>query len=287
VEQFTAVLNKDLESVEAKSRTLCDKVQYVEGFEREVIHIHNTIRNIMKLLGSGDSGSCGDLNAPSHELVSNLTPAIQKLCQWYVIAHFLQKEWQVTMCTLSCPAKSRAPAHACTMVNHLCDSWQHLLHDQATWSLTYDDEQFHVLERIKLSETGQCLHILLNEECEPIVAQLADALADWYKIAQTIYLQVPILDKDLDAYEKHLEAFSQHLTESECSFYQNLQARLDGGTKSAPVKNTNKVHQDAKVIHSSFKDIMALQGEVMTMVMENSDISTQFQELRENLLGDC
>jgi len=62
-----------------------------------------------------------------------------------------------------------------------------------------------------VSETGQCLGVLLHEECQPAVAQLADALADWYKMAQTVYLQVYILDKDLDTYEKRLEAFSRHL----------------------------------------------------------------------------
>jgi hypothetical protein len=48
----------------------------------------------------------------------------------------------------------------------------------------------------------------------------------------------------------------------------------------------NKVHQDAKVIHNSFKDTMALQGELMTMVKENSQILTQFQQLTETVLGD-
>jgi TANK-binding kinase 1 len=226
------------------------------------------------------------LTVPSHELVSDLAPAIQQLYQRYVIEHFLWNEWHDTTCSLSCPAKSRAPARARTMVDRLRDSWQHLLRDRATRSLTYNDEQFHVLERIKVSETGRRLRVLLDAECQPAVAQLADALADWYKMAQTVYLQGRILDKDLDAYEKRLEAFSRNLTDSDHIFYQNLQARQDGGTKSAPVKHMNKVHQDAKVIHNSFKDIMVLQGEVMTMVRENSQILTQFQQLTDTLLGD-
>jgi len=72
-----------------------------------------------------------------------------------------------------------------------------------------------------VSETGQCLRVLLDEACQPAVAQLADALGDWYKMPQTVYLQVHILDQDLDAYEKRLEAFSWHLTESDCIFHQN------------------------------------------------------------------
>jgi TANK-binding kinase 1 len=172
------------------------------------------------------------------------------------------------------------------MVDRLRDSWQHLLRDRATRSLTYNDEQFHVLERIKVSETGRRLRVLLDAECQPAIAQLADALADWYKMAQTVYLQVRILDKDLDAYEKRLKEYSRHLTESDFIFYQNLQARQVGGTNSAPVKHINKEHQDAKVIQNSFKDIKALQCEVMSMVRENSEIFTQFQQLTETLLVD-
>jgi hypothetical protein len=88
-----------------------------------------------------------------------------------------------------------------------------------------------------VSETGRRLCVLLDAEWQPAVAQLADALVNCYKMAQTVYLQVHILDKGWDAYEKHLEAFSRHLTESDCIFYQNLQARPDGGTKESPVKH--------------------------------------------------
>jgi TANK-binding kinase 1 len=286
VQQFTAVVNKDLKSVETKSRKLRDITRYVIERLEAVVHARNTVRSLTKLLGGGDGGSNGDLTAPSHELVSDLAPAVQQLYQRYVTEHVLWNEWRITTCALYCPAKSRSPARARTMVDRLRDSWQHLLRDRATRSLTYNDEQFHVLERIKVIETGRRLRVLLDAECQPAGAQLADALADWYKRAQTVYLQVRILDKDLDAYEKRLEAFSRHLTESDSVFYQNLQAGHDGGTKSVPVKHANKAHQDAKVIHNSFKDIMTLQGEVMMIVKENSQIVTQFQHLTENFLGD-
>ena len=286
VEQFTAVVNKDLKSVEAKSRKLRDIIQFVEERLEAVIHARNVVQNLMKLLGSGESGSYCDLTTPSRKLVRDFPSAIQQLYQRYVTEHALRNEWRVTTCALPCPAKSRAPARSRTLVDRLRDSWQHLLRDRATRSLTYNDEQFHVLERIKVSETGRRLRVLLDAECQPAVAQLADALADWYKMAQTVYLQVRILDKDLDVYGKRLEAFSQHLTDSDYAFYQNLQARQDGRTKSAPMRHMNKVHQDAKVIHNSFKDVMAVQGEVMTMVRENSQILTQFQQLTETLVGD-
>lgn len=70
------------------------------------------------------------------------------------------------------------------------DSWQHLLRDRATRSLTYNDEQFHALEKIKIAETGKRMKLLLTDDVRPVVAQIAECLADWYKRAQTIYLKV-------------------------------------------------------------------------------------------------
>lgn len=286
VEQFTAVVRKDLKNVEAKSKKMRDLTQCVEETVEAVTRAHNTIRDLLKIPDNGESGSHGDLIAPSHELVNELAPAIQQLHQRYVTEHTLQNEWSVTTHDLPCPARSHAPARARTMVDRLRDSWQHLLRDRATRSLTYNDEQFHVLERIKVGETGRRLRLLLDTECQPAIVQLADALADWYKMAQTVYLQARILDKDVDACEKRLEAFSHRLAESDCSFYQKLEARQSGRTRTAPAKQMHKVHQDAKVIHNSFKDIMAVQDEVISMVRENSEILAQFQHLTGALIGD-
>lgn len=76
------------------------------------------------------------------------------------------------------------------------DSWQHLLRDRATRALTYNDEQFHALEKIKISETGKRVKLLLQDDVKPVVAQIAECLADWYKRAQTVYLKTQILEKD-------------------------------------------------------------------------------------------
>lgn len=47
--------------------------------------------------------------------------------------------------------------------------------------LTYNDEQFHLLERIKMTETFKSLESLFTAECVPVVTNTADLLADWYK----------------------------------------------------------------------------------------------------------
>jgi hypothetical protein len=64
----------------------------------------------------------------------------------------LRNEWDTNTRGLWCPWASKASQKAATLVDRLRDGWQHLLRDRATRSLTYNDEQFHVLERIKVSE---------------------------------------------------------------------------------------------------------------------------------------
>ncbi|XP_069700345.1 serine/threonine-protein kinase TBK1 [Periplaneta americana] len=291
VEQFTALVSKDLESVEAKSKKLHEITRCMEQTLDVMSCAQKTIQELIKTFGNfdwrigGEGDNNKELTIPSHELVNELAPAIQQLHQRYVTENTLRREWSATTRGLPCPAKTRAPARARSMVDRLRDSWQHLLRDRATRSLTYNDEQFHVLERIKVGETGRRLRTLLDVECQPAVAQLADCLADWYKMAQTVYLQARILDKDVDVYERRLEGVSSRLTELNSAFYQKLQAKKDSRTKVAPAKQTHKVRQDAKVIHNSFKDIMALQEEVMSVVKENSQILSQFQQLA-GTLGD-
>lgn len=62
----------------------------------------------------------------------------------------MRGEWENSTRGLWCPWSAKASQRAATLVDRLRDGWQHLLRDRATRSLTYNDEQFHVLERIKV-----------------------------------------------------------------------------------------------------------------------------------------
>lgn len=68
----------------------------------------------------------------------------------YVKENCLKSEWDTNTRALYCPWTGKASQRASTLVERLRDGWQHLLRDRATRSLTYNDEQFHVLERIKV-----------------------------------------------------------------------------------------------------------------------------------------
>lgn len=87
-----------------------------------------------------------------------------------------------------------------------------MLRDRATRALTYNDEQFHALEKIKTSETGKRLKLLLQEDVKPVVAQIAECLADWYKRAQTVYLKTQILEKDAVTCDDALFSIRQQIS---------------------------------------------------------------------------
>jgi len=80
-----------------------------------------------------------------------------------------------------------------SLVTRMKESWQHLLRDRATREPSYNDEQFHLLERIKASETSKRIASMLNTQILPFAVSLADSLSDWYKLAQTSFLQVSLL----------------------------------------------------------------------------------------------
>jgi len=145
--------------------------------------------------------------------LSELSPAIQQLNRRCVGDRQLVREWDDAVRDVpslsSCAAKSR------TYVTKLKESWQHLLRDRASRTLTYNDEQFHILEKIKMQETMRDLVDLLQKHCQPTVSQLTELLADWYKMAQTTYLQTEILHKDIVNYQNSMETFSLMLKDSE------------------------------------------------------------------------
>ncbi len=111
--------------------------------------------------------------------LSDLSPAIEQLHQRCVREHHLQRHWRDATREQAPSALAPCAARARTYVAKLKESWQHLLRDRASRTLTYNDEQFHILEKIKMQETVRVLVDLLNKECSPALASLTELLADW------------------------------------------------------------------------------------------------------------
>lgn len=133
-----------------------------------------------------------------------MSDPVQQLFNRFVSDESLSRDWITAYRDLRSPNKHRVNEKAKYLVDRLRDSWQHLLRDRATRSLTYNDEQFHALEKIKITETGKRVKTLLNDDVRPAVELEAECLADWYKKAQTIFLQTQFLHKDVRSHEGKL-----------------------------------------------------------------------------------
>jgi len=168
-----------------------------------------------------------------------------------------------------CPCRTRASAQAKYLVERLRDSWQHLLRDRATRTLTYNDEQFHALEKIKVDHNGKRIKLLLMENVNPAVAQMAECLADWYKLAQTVYLKTQILEKDVRDCERKLDNIRDEL------FHIKSEQKLDVDTK-----NLSSSNQLAKIEERNRLRIMKQQQmEVMAVMKKNSELITLLKNL--------
>ncbi|XP_045452666.1 inhibitor of nuclear factor kappa-B kinase subunit epsilon [Melitaea cinxia] len=151
----------------------------------------------------------------------------------------LRADWDDARRAAPCPAELRLHARARTLAERLRESWQHLVRDRATRSLTYNDEQFHVLERITVAETGRRARALL-QRAAPLARARADAIADWYKVAQTVFLQTQILDKDVASGELKVLALAARLQDAERTTRAAVQDAQLSATKESPAQKEEK-----------------------------------------------
>ncbi|KAH8326827.1 hypothetical protein KR074_001470 [Drosophila pseudoananassae] len=187
---------------------------------------------------------------------------ISQLHKHFVIDDELNDQWTSSMHGKKCPCRTRASAQAKYLVERLRDSWQHLLRDRATRTLTYNDEQFHALEKIKVDHNGKRIKALLLDNVNPAVAQIAECLADWYKLAQTVYLKTQILEKDVRDCERKLNGIRDEL------YHIKSELKLDVDTKT--INNNNQL---AKIEERNRLRVMQQQQqEVMAVMRTNSEL---------------
>ncbi|KAK4886000.1 hypothetical protein RN001_002271 [Aquatica leii] len=205
-------------------------------------------------------------------------PKVQQLFQKNVVEDAIKLEWDLSSRLIKCPYQSRAPARSRILIDRLRDSWQHLMRDRATRSLSYNDEQFHILERIKITETSRRIKELLECECLPAFTQLADALGDWYKIAQTVYLQMSILSKDVASYEQKLEKFQEDLSIERIQYDEEIKSFLEKIKNEIKIPKGYNLTQNRK-LKTSFQEADKIIRDISTIVQENSEIAEQYRNL--------
>lgn len=83
--------------------------------------------------------------------VHGLSDPIRQHHNRFVLDDGLTRQWQSATHQIKSPNDEMLHGRMKHLVERLRESWQHLLRDRATRSLTYNDEQFHALEKIKVS----------------------------------------------------------------------------------------------------------------------------------------
>ncbi|XP_041984579.1 inhibitor of nuclear factor kappa-B kinase subunit epsilon [Aricia agestis] len=172
-------------------------------------------------------------SAPAAALLAGETEALRAAAAGLRARHSaaaLRAHWEEAVAASPCPAALRLHRRARAMAERLRDSWQHLVRDRATRSLTYNDGQFHVLERITVAETGRRARALLSRAA-PLARARADALADWLRVAHTVFLQTRILDRDAAAADLKLLALAARLQDAERRVRQAVE---EAGASAAP-----------------------------------------------------
>ncbi|XP_043499758.1 serine/threonine-protein kinase TBK1 [Polistes fuscatus] len=281
IEAFSGLLATELNKVLGKCQHLKEFTKATEVTAIAIERSENFTRQILKKYANQVSFEPKnwkkELDLKSKELFTELAPAVAQLHQRYIQGGSLHGEWENSTRGLWCPWSAKASQRATTLVDRLRDGWQHLLRDRATRSLTYNDEQFHVLERIKVMETGRRIKLLLETECIPAMTQRSECVADWYKMAQTVFLQAQILDKDVSNYELTLESYSYRLSQESKERHDSLFNLLD--ELQGIFKTNEKANTPAEESTKKWKKICDMQEQITVILYDNGRLIDQLDHL--------
>lgn len=232
-----------------------------------------------------------------------IVPVVNQLCERVVTGAQLRRQWQQVRSDAA--SVERAPNKAATLVNKLRESWQHLLRDRAARTLTFNDEQFHLLEKMKMKETAKSLETLLASVTATLHGT-TDHLADWCKVAKVQRVQTEIEQADLAKHEALLYSFQATLGDTEESYHLTLSellatikdrklqddARLqiesdegsDSRTSSRTLDSKDNMKSKKDTINRtrvklSLQEMCEAQEEVMRLLQENGTIIKRFQRL--------
>ncbi|XP_065168004.1 serine/threonine-protein kinase TBK1 isoform X2 [Atheta coriaria] len=247
VDCFTKYIKNDLKTLHNK----CAHLKEITSSHQSTTNAYALTQEMVNALSQTRRDSrftelSSELAELSANFLSGIETRVQKIYDRNVKENTLQLEWEAAVKAVRCPWETKAPARARTLVDRSRDSWQHLVRDRATRSLSYNDEQFHVLERIKIGETNVRMEKLLANECIPQYNQLAEFLGDWYKSAQTIFLQTTILQNDVQEYANKIEQFAIDLRmyNDQCS--EGIKKILSANKKVGKKRSSKQKHNSLK-----------------------------------------
>ncbi|KAJ8966122.1 hypothetical protein NQ314_003729 [Rhamnusium bicolor] len=272
VENFTTYINAELKQLHQNTQHLLDKTM-ISKKTAQILQLSQQISNYTL-----KNNYVENLDNISKEFVTAAAVGVTNLYMGHWVDNTLKLQWDSMSRDLKCPFKTRAPARAKTQVEHLRESWQHLVRDRATRSLSYNDEQFHILERIKITQTINKIKTLLEKEVFPQYEQLAENFGDWYKMAQNIHLKTDILISDVEKYDCKLRDFEEELTIDNVDYTEHIKNNFEQASKyTIPKKVRNTQNQELKKYlkefcknSENFKEILSENSMLLNKLSEST-----------------
>ncbi|XP_022913910.2 serine/threonine-protein kinase TBK1 [Onthophagus taurus] len=284
---FTNYICKELSKLNLKCQHL-DDISEISKQSAESFNLSQTLINSQQV---NNQTSFPDYSIEFDKLIENFINEsnykVQELYKKIVVENLLKTKWESSSRAIRDPVDTLASARAKTLVERVRDSWQHLVRNRATRSLSYNDEQFHVLERIKLTETNRSLKTLLDVECNPSFTQLGEILEDWYKYAQTMYVQTMILNKDVAIHDNRLHdlcgVMKIEFNEFKSGVEKTFLDRFKNGEKVTMSQEKNKNGpSNHKKLHKSLKEAELLRKQIMELLCQNKELVDQFEIIANN-----
>lgn len=269
VENFTKYINYELKQVNQNTQHLLDKTHICKK-TAQILQLSQHISGY-----SLKNNYSEKLNEISKDFITSAAVGVTDLHKGNCEQDTLKLQWDTISRDLKCPYKTLAPARVKTQVEHLRDSWQHLVRDRATRTLSYNDEQFHILERIKITQTINRIKALLEKEVFPQYEQMAENFGDWYKMAQNTHLKMEILVTDVSDYNHKLSEFEEELTIENVDYTEYIKNNFDQEKKAVPKKSRNTQHQKLKLFLSEYRKESENIKEILS---ENKRLINQINE---------
>jgi TANK-binding kinase 1 len=158
IESFSRIdtlMNAGIERLVGQLRTTLNKLQEKSRNFEDIRSTIHELAESMELLVTNESyhdeaKQIGmELNSLREDF-TRVSEPIQQLYNRFCTEDQLTREWKSSSRDIKGPSTNYSNEKAKHQVERLRDSWQHLLRDRATRSLTYNDEQFHALEKVRI-----------------------------------------------------------------------------------------------------------------------------------------
>lgn len=269
VGNFTKYINCEMKPLNQRAQHFLDKSHIFEK-TAQILQLSQQISGY-----SLKNNYSEKLDEISRDFVTSTAVGVTDLHKANCQQNTLKLQWDTISRELKCPYKTLAPARAKTQVEHLRDSWQHLVRDRATRTLSYNDEQFHILERIKITQTINRIKALLEKEAFPQYEQMAENFGDWYKMAQNTHLKMEILVTDVNDYDHKLGDFDEELTIENVDYTEYVKNNFEQDKREIPKKSRNNQHQKLKAFLLEYRKESE---SIKEMLMENKRIMNQINE---------